>query len=101
MENDRSLKGLYRQLMLAGLCLFALSLCGCVSDNNRRAEFSHVAARAKLDKGVATYHEIEVTEPMDALAPRIWIKLPDGRILDRKWFGYSTLKQAGFAGSDE
>ena len=77
MENHRSSKGLHRQLMVASLCLIAVSLCGCMSDNSRRTQFNHVAARAKLDKGVASYHEIEVAEPMD-----------------RKWFCFSSLNQA-------
>src|SRR5262249_50900522 len=49
------------------------------------------------------YNELEIYEPLDALTPQIWLRLPepDGRILDQKWFTYPTLKQAGFLGSDE
>jgi hypothetical protein len=90
-----------RWILAASICWMALSLCGCMSANTRHAQFGRVSATAHLTKGVPTYNTLEVYEPLDVLTPQIWLRLPDGRVLDRKWFIYSTLKQAGFTGSDE
>src|SRR5262245_14967383 len=88
-------------ILAVSACWMALGLCGCVSPNTRHAQFGRVAANAHLEKGTPTYNELEIYEPLDVLTPQIWLRLPDGRVLDKKWFSYATLKQAGFTGSDE
>jgi hypothetical protein len=76
-------------------------MTGCLSPKTRYTDIGNVSARARLQEGIASYYQIEISRPTDALAPRIWLRLPNGKIIDRTWFTYTALKQAGFVGFDE
>ncbi len=88
-------------ILLTGLCLSALCLTGCASTSIRTTDIGCVSARAHLDKGVATYYEIEINQPVDASAPPMLLRLPSGFVISRKSFTYVALKKAGFVGMDE
>jgi hypothetical protein len=81
------------------LCFTVLTLAGCVFRNSRQTEFGPVSARAHLTKGVASYYEINIRRPNEPSAPRIWIRLPDGKVIDRKSFNYTALSKLGFLDS--
>jgi hypothetical protein len=72
----------------------AIGAAGCKS--TRTSEYGYVSATAVLRKGVPTYEQLEIRQPKGRLAPTVWLKLPDGRVIDRTWFDYYHLHQAGF-----
>ena len=83
-------------VLVVCLCLLAFCLAGCLAPNLRYADIGQVSARAHLRKGVASYYQIEIKQPTDASAPQFSIRLPHGKILQRSFFTYDALKQAGF-----
>jgi hypothetical protein len=86
--------------LVAGIGAIALCLAGCASVKYREAQVGPVTARADLVNGVASYYDIEVARPAEAQAPKLWLKLPTGQIIDQRWFAYNYLKKAGFVGED-
>ncbi len=84
------------RVVAAGVCLAALCVAGCMSPNTRTTEIGKVSAYARLKDGVASYYQVEIGQPLDPHAPRIWFKLPEGKIIDRPWFVFKYLEQAGF-----
>lgn len=85
-----------RRPVVMAFLMAALCLAGCVSNNTRIADIGCVTARAHLDKGVASYNQIEIANPLDEHAPKVWLRLPDGKIIDRPWFTFGNLQAAGF-----
>jgi hypothetical protein len=96
----RNMKTHLRRRLMAFVWLTALGMTGCMTPNTREVNIGSVTARAHLREGVASYYQIEIRRPTAALAPSLLLKLPDGRILDRKSFTYPALKQAGFLGPE-
>lgn len=94
--DSRSIPLPLQRLWATGIGLAALCLAGCISANTRYAEIGHVSAIAHLDKGSASYREIDIDQPMEASAPRLCLRLPNGRIVTRASFSYEALKKAGF-----
>ena len=94
-----------RQQFRAAVFCLALALAlvaGCLFPNTRYTTIGNVSARAYIhDKNVPSYYEISIREPLDPNAPRIILKLPNGKILDRRSFTYLALQQAGLLGNPE
>jgi hypothetical protein len=90
------MKPLKRHFTTIGLGLILSCLTGCASLTVREAKLGTVTAHAQVEKKIPSYFEIEIEKPLDDSAPRLWIKMPNGKIIDRAWFNYANLKLAGF-----
>lgn len=100
MENDEATGVRRARVVAAAVCLAVLCLAGCKS-NTRLTDIGLVSAKARLKDGVASYYQVEIGQPLDPHAPRIWLKLPEGKIIDRPWFNFNFLQQAGFVNAPD
>ena len=90
------------QFRMAALCVVIVWMAGCVFPNTRYTSIGNVSARAYIhDNNVPSYYEITIRQPLDSNAPRILLKLPTGKILDRRSYNYVALQQAGLIGNPE
>ncbi len=77
------------------LCIVCLS--GCIRPNMRYTETGSMSACATLQNGVLPlYHEVKIIRPADDSAPRLCLRLPDGRIIGRASLTCDGLRQVGF-----
>jgi hypothetical protein len=81
---------------IAVLCVVAALLAGCLFSNTKYTNIGNVEAQAYIhEDNVPSYYEITIRQPLDPSAPRLLLKLPTGKVIDRRSFNYDALLKAG------